>query len=592
MVKQKGFGYAAEAILAVATILLFLFGAVEVEQGQQWSEFREQSSAEDLTYTLKQTGYTDHAIKNAETGSLQTAFSTLTERSTEVSGLVSNLPINENRIAFYTIDNKRHTQQLDEVESGDPCQDDLEEISSRSEEPVLRSEGIELQNSKTNTTYIGDLDPRISGGNGEQDYDSLWVDNGTECQFSDEEGPYNLEEIFKWEDEYYDIKWIDGDTDEMKLYQATQPVNFREKLDERVNSIETYTTVDTVNFSRLGSRTYQTAVFREDEALDDINSTEENRKITEDFLDTGSILFLANLNSNHFDEGKILDEAGFKHLSVSYEGSYSGGETQGVFNSNPGSQEVLTYYKGLGGPTPLSLQPSTKVISDTEDTTESGDALLKANENYNFSEWEDQTTSMSSVPPSGVIGEPDSDCYSETNRPLTEASVSLRKNNYDIINAELGTSDTYCQNNNDRAIKIDFDGNGYNDNEDGPYLNGEFVKVDNVTYAVNIKNSDSNPGCDEGDCVEFKLIGDRQVELVSRRTGFTNISGQKIALTGYENSYSDQDLTLLTSAIYWLRGDQTSFQGNQEPGGINSKTISGINNRTYLPYELDLRWSQ
>jgi len=590
----KGAGYALEAIVAIATIFVFVFGSLTVPPNQDWADFRETTSAQDLTYAMQQTGYINHALKNGETGSLQTAFSTVTERNIEVSGLVSNLPINENRVAFYVNESSRYTRQLKSV-SGSECEGDLEEITGRSEDGrVLKTVESAPINPDGNVTYLGDLDPSntSSGGDGKVNYDSIWIDNGTQCQFSSAEGPYNIEEIFKWHGEYYDFKWVKED-EEMKIYHATQPVRFRNMFNQKINDVETFTTIDTVNFTRLDSREYNTVVFRRKEPLNKIDSSDTKRRITEEFLQTGSILFLADLNSDYFETDDFLKDAGFKHLNVDYTGT--GNDVS--FSNGRASQEVQTYFKGLkGDKSSLDIDPSGKVISNSEPTIKSGRAILKSDDkNYDFSEWNVKTNSMTSNQ-SPVQGAPKSDCYSESSNSLTNDTLSFPDSTYSIINAELGTSDNYCNNNDDRAIKIDFNDDGeYTDTNEGPFLNGESVVVDNREYGLKIPphDSDSTVGCNSvGGCAEFLMTGDRRVELIPRRTSFPGLDGQKIALTGYQNSYGEDDLKMLVATVNWLRGDQVRFTGNQDPEGISTNTFSAIQNETYMPYDINLRWSR
>jgi hypothetical protein len=205
---------------------------------------------------------------------------------------------------------------------------------------------------------------------------------------------------------------------------------------------------------------------------------------------------------------------------------------------------------------------------------------------------------MNAVDPSSVDGEPSSECYidssgNDRDRALTETTLSFPESSVSVINAELGSSNSYCNNNNDRAIKIDFDDDGnYQDASEGPFLNGETVIIDGRQYGVTIIPAASDSNCDEGDCLEFVYIGDRGVEIIPRRTSFPGFNGEKIALTGYQSEYSSDDLKVLASTINWLRGDQVSFSGQEQPEGLSTSTFSAIQNRTYMPYELNLRWSR
>ncbi|MFB6099768.1 MAG: hypothetical protein ABEK16_00710 [Candidatus Nanohalobium sp.] len=594
MVDRKGTGYALESIVAVATVFIFIFGGLQVPENQNWDSFRRQVSADDLTYALQDSGYMNHALSEGEVGSIQTAFSTISERRVEVSGLVSNLPINENKVAFYTKPSRRYTQGLMDASSGS-CAGDLDEIASRSEEPVLQTDGTGVDaNYPDERVYVADLDPNQVGGNNVQDYDSVWVDNGTDCQFSNAEGPFYRDEFIKWGPHHYDVEWINGDTNELRLFNATQAVRFRNMLNRPVNSVDTFVTVDSVNFTEVDTNTYNVLVVRTSEGVRDISA---NQGIMEDHLNEGSLMVLASLDSSNFDNGDFLERAGFQYISVPYEGSYSGGEVPGRFSSESRSQEVETYFKGLGGEsTSLSIAPP-NIISNTTRTLESAPAILySATQSYNFSDWnreEDDMENITGPELSNYPGRPESACYGTTDSALTATTITFPDGKqYEVINAELGTTETYCNNNNDRAVKVDLNRDGdFMDEPEGPFLNNERVVVAGREYAARSILTGSD--CEwDGNCVKFVYIGSRDVELIARRTTFPEFNGGRIAVSGYEAQYSTEDRKVLASTIHWLRGDQLAFTGRTEPEGISTSTYSGIQNRTYMPYEVNLRWSR
>lgn len=584
MVDRKGAGYALEAIVAIATVIIFVLGGLSVPSNQDWEGFRSQVSAEDLTYSLQESGYLNHALSEGEVGSVQTAVSTITERDIEVSGLVSNLPIAENSIAFYTRPTDRYTQNLEPVDGG--CEGDLEEISSRSEEPVLRTDGTGRSGVHSGEVlYVADLDPAQVGGNNKQDYDSLWVDNGTTCQFSSSEGPYFLDNIFLWEDEYYDLESIDGSSEEMRLFKATQPVRFRNSLREPVNGVNTFVNIDAVNFTELDQNTYNTAVLRSESAVQQVDSG--NKDLVENFMEEGSLLILANLTSTSFDSNDFLSRSGFKYVNSSYSDSYAGEETTGRFPSNRNAQDVQTYFAGLEGvESDLSVIPP-KAISNTRSTIQSSPAILRSpTETYNFSVWNRTDGSLEDADPSNFPGAPESECYSTGGDSFTRGELEFPdEQTYSFINAELGTSTSFCNNNNERGVKVDVDQDGSYEDE-STLLNDQVFEVANRRYALKVMYN-SDPAREVG----FTFVGNREVELIARRNSFPAYDGNKIAVSGYENFYEDQDRRLLASVIHWLRGDDVRFTGLTEPEDISTSTYSGIENETYLPYELNLRWS-
>lgn len=590
--KRKGAGYSLEAIVAVATVILFVLGGLSIPESQDWSSFRGEVASDDLTYALQKSGYVDHAMSEGEIGSVQTAVSTVAEGNVEISGLVSNLPIAENRVAFYIRPKNRFDQDLELVETGDKCEGDLEEITNRSEEPVYRTgSGGELYDNyhDNETLYIADLDPRTVGGNDETDYDALWVDNGSRsCQFAEEDGPYYLDEVFRWENESYDFESVNEVEDEMKLYRATQPVRFKEMLERSVNSVETFVSIDAVNYSELENGDFDVGVVRGNDSVEQIDNG--NRDEVKNFMSDSSMLMLANLTSDRFDSGDFMRQSGFKYVDEPYNDPYSGSGVEGSFSENRDSQDTRTYFKGLEGvESDLSISPP-RVIADTQSTIESSPVLLRSpTESYNFSVWNRTNSSMENISRSEVEGEPESQCYPQESS-LTNGSLDFPDGDtYTFISAELGTSTGFCQDNNVRGVKIDL-------SQDGSYadettlLNDQIVEVANREYAINTFSNSSV--CGEGECVGFTYLGDRHVELISHRNSFSGYEGGRMAVSGYEKRYSDEDRKVLASAIHWLRGDQVSFEGLSPPGEISTSTISGIQDDTYLPYEVNMRWSR
>ena len=593
---SKGAGYAIESIIAVATVFIFIFGTFQVPEGQNWNQFRTQVSANDLTYALQKSGYLNHALSEGEVGSVQTAFASVSERNFEVSGLVSNLPINENRIGFYTKPSRRYTQNLGPPDPA-KCGGDLEEISTRSEEPVLRTEGGPLQTLYPDIRlYVGDLDPNQVGGNSKEDYDSVWVDNGTDCQFSNAEGPYYVDNFIKWGPDNYDVEWIDGGSREIRLFNSTQTVRFERMLNRPVNSVDTFTSVDSVNFTEVGKQDYNILVVRSKSSVDSLAGA--NQTIVENHLNSGSMLVLADFSQNNFQPGDFMRKAGFKYVGVPYEGAYSGGPVSGEFTSGSESQNTKTYFEGLSGNENSISLASPRIFSNREDTIETSNTILLSSKEYNLSKWnreKNATSPMTPINPATVTGEPQSQCYPLTPSALTTASKNFPDgNSYSFINAELGTSSSYCSSNNTRAVKVDLTGPGveYSDPGEGPFLNNGKVQIADRQYAVRIIFNQTSSTCGEGECVEFVFTGDRQVELVAHRSSLRDFSGGRIAAASFERLYEEDDRKLLTSTLHWLRGDQLAFTGRRNPEDISTDTYSGISNRTYMPYEVNLRWSR
>lgn len=589
---SKGIGYSLEAIVAVATILIFVFGSLKIPPGQDWTEFRTQVSAEDLTYAVKESGYLNHMMREGETGSLQTYISTASERDFEVSGLISNLPISQNKMAFYTRPARRFNQNIEPVESGDKCEGDLEEITNRAEGQVLRADGSELAGPihSSETLYIGDLDPKAVGsGDGKVNYDAVWVDNGSkDCQFAEEDGPYYLDDIFKWENHYYDLEGIDNSSNNMRLYRATQPIRLYREADKPINGVQTFVSMDAVNFSEVENNDYNLLVFRESTSLP---KTSANISRVQNFMSDSSVLVMADMSASNFSSGSFMDETGFKYVGSQYNGGYSGGAVSGEFAMEKNSQDTDTYFQGLGGDASSVSLASPDVISSIS-RVEASKTLFHSSETYDFSRWNRSNKTLENVDPSNVEDEPESECYHK-DEALTQGNLTFPDGkNYSVLNAELGTSDSFCNDNNERAVMIDLDRDGNYSKDEGPFLNQQILEIANRDYVVEIMKTDSNPGCNEGECVGFRYIGERTVNLVPRRTSFQGFDGERMAVMSYSSSYDSHDLKLIASVVNWLRGDKLNFVGLSPPKGISTSTYGGIQDKTFMPYRLNLRWSR
>jgi len=51
-------------------------------------------------------------------------------------------------------------------------------------------------------------------------------------------------------------------------------------------------------------------------------------------------------------------------------------------------------------------------------------------------------------------------------------------------------------------------------------------------------------------------------------------------------------MDILVSTLYWLRGDQVQFKSQGEPTALSTTVIGGIDDEVFMPYKMDLRWSE
>ncbi|MFO7794392.1 MAG: hypothetical protein R6V35_05470 [Candidatus Nanohaloarchaea archaeon] len=597
----KGLGYALEAIVAMLTILLFSLGALQISgPDQDWSNYQREVAAHDLTYSMEATGHTEAFMKRSETGSLQTSMTTISDRDMEVSGLLSQLPVNELRVGYYTLIDDRKSQTLSTVDSGDPCEGDLDELEDFSSDPIIKTEG-NLESVHNVTLYFGNTNSTSSTQRA--GYDALWVDNGTECQFGADEGPYYLDEIFFWGDkdtsfrnDYYDFKSIewDGGSGSSEFYNATQPVNLTNSMMPGPNGIKTDISMDMVDVSGLESETFDIAVFRENDALGEVVGDYD---LMQDLVQEGSVMFMMDLQQNDITNYDFLDNTGISWMDLGYQGGYSGGETDAAFSTESDSIKVDTYYTGLEGSDSFKMSPPGKVISNTSEDLRPSRTIYSNTERYDSSDWQRNDTDMTNI--TDHPDKPDSQCYSNfddsSEYPLSEGEIDFPNGNtVGVLSAKLGSNNQACNNLIERGLKFDFNDDG--DYESDLYLNGENVEISGIEYFIEAnKDPNTNSGCSHwGDCANFipsiRDSGDF-VELMITRDRFQDMSGNRFALTGYQNPYSEDQNKAIASTMFWLAQTEQTFEGTEDPSNIDSRSFGSIDGSAYLPYNLDLRWS-
>ncbi|MFB6190324.1 MAG: hypothetical protein ABEJ91_02015 [Candidatus Nanohaloarchaea archaeon] len=573
--RQKGIGYTIEAFIAVLTLFIFAVGSFQAPAGQDWNRFQAEVAARDIGYVLQETGNTEAFLERGETGSFQTAVSALTQDRLTVSGDVINLPIGEKSIGFHVLDRDIHTFNPQTVSSlGDTCaaRGDLEEIDHEYEIKRTQDErhGVYL--------YLADSDPESAGGStGTMDYDSLWVDNGTRCQFSSAEGPYLQENFFWWgnssdsePDLHYDFKNISSDGSKMVAYEAEQPVQFQEQLQQPVNGVDTDVSVNTFNFSSPNIESYDTLVFREHGALAEINASSEKEERLVDYLKEGSALFLVDLTESNLDSG-FMSRTGLSWKDLPFTTTPSGAS----FTDQPQSSRVENLFLGQSGTgTAVDLPPGGKI--------ESGNMQLvnAMNGRYETDEW--NATNMSMDPdPNPPAGVAESSCGN-----YRHGVFEFPGNDYDAWSSEIGNC---ADDEHIYALSIDLDDDSTIEENEKTFVNGDELVVNDRKYVARIY-PDTLPGCSAGECVEFIYLGTPRVEIVNSRTRFEGTDIGRFARASYESSYSSADRKLLAAVIFWLSDQENSF--GVSSSGITTTAVGGIKNGVYMPYRIDLRWTQ
>lgn len=562
---RKGIGYTIEAFVAILTLFVFAVGSIQTTASPDWNGFQAEVSAKDIGYVLHKTGKMERLLERGETGSIQTAASALTSDRLQFSGTVKGLPIGEKRIGFHVLDNKIHDFNPKTASSlGDSCysdksDNDLEEIDS--EEPVKRT-----QNKKHGVyLYIADTDPDIPGGfNSETDYDSIWVDNSTRCQFSAAEGPFYKDEFLFWGDSSdgtpdmnYDLKNISNNGNKLTVYEAEQPVNFRNTMRENVNGISAETRFDTFNFSTNDLSVYDALIFRRKESLDLIESRQER---VMDYLEDHSVLFLMNLEQNDLDNG-FMSKTGMEWRELDWTEKPSGAN----FSEAHASRKTENLFLGQKGDRQsVSLLPGGNISSGSK-------LVYPWHGKYNTDQWNATNMSMETVSPMELLeGVPESGCEN-----YRKGNFSFPDDDYFAYSSELGDCSEGIW-----GLSIDLDQNGVIDSNEKTYVNGDRMEVGGRSYRVKIHS---------GSEAEFVYAESDKIELVNYKTEFPLQNINQFARAGYRDSYSDEDRKLLVSVLYQLSGTQNNF-GPSTSSEISTTVVGSVKNKVYMPYRLDMRW--
>jgi len=579
MVNRKGLSYSLEVIVSALILISFTYGIFQVPQGNDWANYRDRIEARDLTQTMHKSGIATDLISRGETGSLQTAITTVSDSSREVSGTVTNIPIGEVEVGYNTVDAKQFTPDLEQV-TGHTCDGDLQDDID-TEQPILRTQNTGVGGDDYGVRlYVADTESQFDES---VDYNTIWVDNGTQCQFESDEGPYYLEDNFKWGDsnqtsrprEYFQIKDISGG--ELTLYQSTLPTRIHKRMTGTVNSLQPEVEMDVIDV-RNEDMEQDVMVFRNSDALGAIDGGQ--RADLENFMENNPVIMITNLTQTEFQNSNFLQDSGLYWADTGYDTGYSGGPTGISFTSSDRSRNIETLLEGMEGErSNVQLLPAGPITSNTSGTITDDNPALEGNALLDTDDWSDKINNMGT---SGYSGDPQPECGTRY-----EGTANLPEGNYDILNTELVGSAGSCPT-DAWAVNIDVPDTSYPGI--GPFLQGERTLIDERRYTVITNSGDSN--CDLGECVELRFSGNSNVEVINYRESFEGFDGSRLALTGKKSSYNDDELKVLGSLVFSMYDSEVVFKGREEPTSVASNVMASVDNTTYMPYQLRLRWSQ
>ena len=587
---RKGQMHVIDAIAAVMILFLFAIGGLSTADDRDWSQFENQIIADDLSYTLKETGHIDEFISEGNTGSLKQAFNGITQRDFSTSGGIEGVAPNLG-IGFFRRPSQIHEASVTNVTSGDACWVEVQnQIQSRSATPVLRTEASPIQNRNSPVTlYIGDY--HINEDLASQvDYDSIWVDRNDNCNFDRLSDPSEIDEIFEWgSGNHYEFRDVDVDVDNwngtIELAEADQMKRLQDTMAEEVNGIDNHVKIDSFTFDD-STEDLDFHIFAEKESIELIED-ESRRNTVNSMIEEKPVLFMANLNQS-LVENTVLQDNGFRWKDLGYrdqrgcgvtdqEISSSCGTLEVGFSSTADSQITKEMMSGLEADfSGISLYPEGSVV------TEDGGAISFDKtmylQNFAYSEISRDRVNRGLTENTSVVEGAGTSCKNITTGTLDLPDSGGNLQTLDIVNTQLGNSPSYCSQNN-RALYIDRDGDGdYLDSDEGPFQDGETIQIRGLDYVTRIHGS-AVSGCGSDDCAGFVLDENAQVNV------FTFNSDREVGRAPYEDVYSSEDRKALAGFIYMMAGS-TQIQGNAG-GAISTNIYSSTEEE---PFRVSMRW--
>lgn len=577
-----------DAIAAVLVLLLFAISGFDTTGGNDWGQFENQIAADDLSYTLKETGFIEDFVTSGSTGSLRTAVDGVSERSFDVSGEIGGVAPNLD-IGFYRRPSQVTSASVTNVSSGDQCYSEVQsDLDTRSATPVLRTQAGGMQASNDGVTlYIGDyhLNEDLAS---QIDYDSVWVDRNDNCNFGPLHDPYEPEEIFQWgSGSSYEFRGLNVNVENwngtLELAEAYQMSRFQETMSKEVNGIKNRVKIKSFTLED-STEEFDFLIFPERETVERIEDRGQAETVN-GLIDQKPVLFLANLNQS-LVEDTFLQEQGFRWEDLNYRSLNSCtasdqeidncGDLEIGFSTTQSSQKTREMITGQDTDMEsISLYPRGSIVLDDKGALSFDKTMYL--ENFAYSEISEDRVSTAMTEDT-VTGRPSTHCDDATTGTFSFPDSEGSLQNMDVVNTQLGNSDSYCAQNN-RALYIDRDGDeDYSDSNEGPFQGGERIDIRGLTYIVRI-GTGLDSGCGTGECAGFMLDENAKLNL------FTYNSDRSVGRAPYEENYSPEDRKALAAFIYMMAGS-TEISGTGD-GGISTSIYSSTEQE---PFQINLRW--
>lgn len=574
---MKGFGYIIEGFASGIMLLLFLGGALLAYQpsATDWVDYRTEVSANDLSYVSEVTGDVERLVDDGETGSLETLYRSYSSGETSVETVEHDFLTEPLTAGIYVPEADRHTVSLTEVQSGDRCHGELSEIEA---DDIFRTEAGSgsLEDEHGVRLYIAE-NPDSLEEFSSMDY-GIYVDNGTECNFATEDGPFLKEEMFFWGDRtndegssYYEIPRIDTDNEEMDAWETELAGEIRERA-RRSGYRNQGMMFDGFNQTELQETLpYDIVVFHGNEQIEvmDNNPIEIER-----ILQSSVVVLVADIEEDDLDSG-FLSNTGLRWVDLD-----TPSDTTARFSDSVEGVRMNQHFNSVGCYScgALEKEPGGTVSSSSGNYIDAEDQRLVLQNIYDTSDWD-----------AGAVLNEDEDADEDNllesecdpghwSGDIEFAEEGSETEELTVYSTELGLDETDC--NNEYAVQIDFEGNG---ELSDPILEQGGVEIFDREYVVDVTG---------GEDVEFSYAGDSTVELVNYREQFSerDIEGfarvGNITENGELGGETGENLVMLTALLFEMGRSPSS--GTSDAGVQTFE--SGISDD--VPYSYSTRWDR
>lgn len=576
---MKGFGYIIEGFASGVMLLLFLGGAFLAYEAPatDWVDYRTEVSANDIGYVSQTSGDLDPLIEDGESRSIDSLFRGYTSAEMDVRSAHHNFPTGLTTIGVYVPEDDRQTISLTEQQSGDKCDGQLSELNSETD-TILRTEDLagSIEREHGTRLYLVQQDSGIGSGAGDDSPNTVYVDNGTSCQFATEDGPFLEEEMFFWGDRendnsssYYEVQSVNFADEEMEVWETELSGELSQRA-RRSDYRNQGMRFDGFNQSQLqSSLPYDIVVFHGNETIEimDNNLMDINR-----ILQSSPVVLVADIEEDDLDSG-FLSTTGLRWVDLDMSSDHTV-----EFPDTVEGTGMEAYFDSVGcySCDQLELNPGGKVSSSTDSYLTYENQHLVLEEGYDVSEWnlDGDLSPDFNADEEGLI---ESGCNQNHWSGDLTFPEEVSTEALTVFSTQLGLDDEDCD--DDYAIQIDKNGDGVLGD---PVLDQGTVEVNNREYVVSVNEDD----------VEFTYVGESTVEAVNYRDRFpdTDIEGfariGNLTENGELGGETGENLVIMTALLFELGR-------SSESGSVDSevqKIHSGLSND--VPYFFRTRWER